>query len=314
MAKATTTLRPATTTGKMIPYPYTSTTMLPSTPSDLEDQLSLSSFNLREKLEHAKQDLPGVLFDFLRDRFGPIGGGTKTSFQEPPSTTRRVDNGDDAPGPDDETLGDNESVKMSETETTTDTTTATTTMMTTTTTATTTKMTTTKITTAATETTNMPDSSPPVERQNLQLAPPFVKTDQQPQSQVWPVSVDSRKKYQDYYDDKDDYYYDDEYYEDGEENMLKANDIDDGAPLMYFSRERLQYKTPQEENSLGPAVPLYSLKRKKNGLNRVKVGTVEAHQKFGHGVAQSLPHLAVPVLVRVLPTWNSHHIIIILSY
>ena len=57
----------------MIPYPYTSTTIPaapPSTQFDLADQsqLSLSSFNLREKLEHAKHDLPEVLFDFLIDR------------------------------------------------------------------------------------------------------------------------------------------------------------------------------------------------------------------------------------------------------
>ena len=74
MAKRTTTRRPLTTTQKMIPYPYTSTMTTaappPSTPFDLADQsqLSLSSFNLREKLEHAKQDLPDVLFDFLKDR------------------------------------------------------------------------------------------------------------------------------------------------------------------------------------------------------------------------------------------------------
>ena len=283
MAQAATTLRPATTTGKVIPYPYTSATPSASTPSDLEDQLSLSSFNLREKLEHAKHDLPAVLFDFLSDRFGPIGGGgARTSFEEPLSTTRRVDSGDDVPRTDNGTLGDSEALSMAETKTTTETTTSATT-------------TTTKNTTPAPETTKMPDRSPLAERQNLHLTPPFVQTDRQPPlPQVWPVSTDSRKEHQDYYGDKDDYYYD-EYYEGGEENMLGANDIDDGAALMYFSRERLQYKTPQDENSLGPPVPLYSLKRKKNGLNRVEVGTVKANQKL----AISLPHLAVPVPVRV---------------
>ena len=75
LAKRTTTRRPLTTTPRRIPYPYTSatTTSAPqsTTPFDLADrsQLAQSSFNLREKLEHAKQDLPGVLFDFLIDRY-----------------------------------------------------------------------------------------------------------------------------------------------------------------------------------------------------------------------------------------------------
>ena len=230
------------------------------------------------------------------DRFGPLGGEEqKTSFDdESLSSTRRADDGDD---PQEEGLSSRNEVFQTKVTGPMTTTTGTTTTTTTTTTATTTTTTTMSSdgTTRGTE----------VQEQKLQLTPPDVNHFPfrvAPLSQVWPQSTDS-KKHQDYYED-DVYYYDDEYYKDNKEEeeldtRLKVTTIDEA--LKYFSRERLQYNTPPEENSLGPAVPLYSLKRSKNGPHhQVRVESdAEKHHNLDPGVLQNLPNFDVPV-VRVI--------------
>ena len=137
-----------------------------------------------------------------------------------------------------------------------------------------------------------------LQEQKLHLTPPdmnHIAFRVPPQSQVWPQSSDS-KKLQDYNEDEE-YYYDDEFYKDNDmeeedelDNRLKVTNIDEA--LKYFSREKLQYKTPPEENSLGPAVPLYSLTRNEGGLHQV-----QSDHNFDPGMLQNLPNSAVPVRI-----------------
>ena len=218
---------------------------------------------------------------FDMDRFGPLGAEQKTSFvDESLSSTRRADigiddfatrpdedNGNDLQDDDDDLASRNEVSQTRVTGTTT-----TTTITTTTTAATTT-----------TSTTTMPSKGSELQKQKLHLTPPDVNHIPfrvAPQSQVWPHDTDS-KKHQGYHDDED-YYYEAEYHKDDKkerDNRLKVTNIDEA--LEYFSRERLRYKAPPEENSLGPAVPLYSLKRNKDGKHQVRVESYAAGQIAG---------------------------------
>ena len=105
---------------------------------------------------------------------------------------------------------------------------------------------------------------------------------------------------QDFYEVEEDDYYDDDGFNEKEgdiQNRLKVTNIDEA--LKYFSRERLPYRTPPQENSLGSAVPLYSLKRRKEDRpHRVRVGSdVGERHSFDPGVPQNLPNLAVPVWI-----------------
>ena len=127
----------------------------------------------------------------------------------------------------------------------------------------------------------------------LHLTPPTVNKLPYRITPQWP------KDPQDFYEE-DDYYDDDGFNEkEGEiHNRLKVTNIDEA--LKYFSRERLPYRTPPQENSLGPAVPLYSLKRRKEDgpPHRVRVGSdVGERHSFDPGVPQNLPNLAVPVWI-----------------
>ena len=226
---------------------------------------------------------------FGLDRFGPLGGEQKTSFDdESLSSTRRADNGieDVATRPDEDIKRQDDENEVSPTKVTG--------------TITTTPHTTTSATTTPktiTTTVMLPEGLD-LHEQKLILTPPDVNHipfKVPPQAQVWPKSSDS-KKLQDYYEDEE-YYYDDEFYKDTDmeeedelDNRLKVTNIDEA--LKYFSREKLQYKTPPEENSLGPAVPLYSLTRNEGGLHQV-----QSDQNFDPGVLQHLPNSVVPVRI-----------------
>ena len=235
-------------------------------------------------------------------RFGPVGGDQKTSFDDQSlSSTRRADDGENnyaAARPKDSVLASPYYLKKVKTTTTimTTTTTTTTTITTTTTTTTTTKTTTT--TGTKIRSTTMRSKSSDFQGTKLHRARPTVNKLPYRITPQWPKDI-ANGEHQDFYEEEDDYYDDDEFNEkEGKiHDRLKVTNIDEA--LKYFSRERLPYRTPPQENSLGPAVPLYSLKRRKEDRpHRVRVGSdVGERHSFDPGVPQNLPNLAVPVSI-----------------
>ena len=235
-------------------------------------------------------------------RFGPVGGDQKTSFDDQSlSSTRRADDAENnyaAARPKDSVLASPYYLKKVKTTTTIMTTTTTTTTTVTTTTTTTT--TTTKTTTTRgikIRSTTMRSKSSDFQGTKLHRARPTVNKLPYRIAPQWPKDVANRE-HQDFYEENKDY--DDYEFNEKEgkiHDRLKVTNIDEA--LKYFSRERLPYRTPPQENSLGPAVPLYSLKRRKEDRpHPVRVGSdVGERHSFDPGVPQNLPNLAVPVSI-----------------